>query len=99
MTYCNPELLSKSKSVKHVVNIQSLTQKFGSFSDVVLEIKETVNFSQEFSMVSAHSRLSFVVHFFQYFLEKPKTTLNYVLVQVCILLYRSRGRILSEANI
>ena len=43
--YCNPELFPKPKSGKHIVSIQSLIRKFGSFSGIVLEIKRIVNFS------------------------------------------------------
>ena len=55
--YCNSELLQKLKSGKHIVSIQSLIRKFGSFSGVVLAIKQIVHFSRWnsawlFSMVS-----------------------------------------------
>ena len=44
--YCNSELLPKPKSGKYIVSIHSLIQKFGSFCGIVLEIKQTVNFSR-----------------------------------------------------
>ena len=44
--YCNPELLPKPKSGRHIVCIQSLIRKFDSFSGAVLEIKRIVNFSR-----------------------------------------------------
>ena len=44
--YYNPELLPKPKSEKYIVSIQSLIQKFGCFSSIVLEIKRNFNFSR-----------------------------------------------------
>ena len=44
--YCNPELLPKPKSGKHIFSIQSSIQKFGSFSGTVVEKKQIVNFSR-----------------------------------------------------
>ena len=62
--YCNPELLPKPKSGKHIVSIQSLIRKFGSFSDVVLEIKRIINFSRwnsAFLVLIPDTRLWFII--------------------------------------
>ena len=56
--YSNPELIPKPKCGKHCWHPRLNMKKFDSFSGVMFEIKQIVNFfSLEFSMVSAHSTL------------------------------------------